>query len=70
MTFAEKLKELRESKKLSQKELAEAAGVTQATLSRWESGSQTPGFPDAMSLCKALGVRCTAFEGCEFNKRK
>jgi transcriptional regulator with XRE-family HTH domain len=70
MRFGDRLKELREAKDLSQKALAEAAGFTAAAVSRWESGLQVPAFDAVMALCEVLGVRCTAFDGCEFAPAK
>lgn len=67
MTFGMKLRELREAKGLSQKGLADATGLTQASISRWEAGLQIPAFDDALTLCNALGVKCTAFNGVDFS---
>jgi transcriptional regulator with XRE-family HTH domain len=66
MTFAEKLRELRTGKGLSQKELADSAEVTQAAVAHWEAGKKIPAFDSVLALCAALGVKCTAFEGCGF----
>src|SRR5258708_7753975 len=66
MTFAEKLRELRTGKGLSQKELADTAGVTQAAVAHWESGKKIPAFDSVQALCAALGVRCTVFDGCDY----
>jgi transcriptional regulator with XRE-family HTH domain len=56
MTFAEKLKDLRESAKLSQVELAERAGVTQRAISGWETGKREPLWSAVQKLATALGV--------------
>jgi transcriptional regulator with XRE-family HTH domain len=66
MTFAEKLRDLRTGKGLSQKELADAANVTQAAVAHWEAGKKIPAFDSVLALCDALGVKCTAFDGCDF----
>lgn len=66
MNFGDKLRELREGKGLSQKQLADATGFNQPTIARWETGELIPGFDQAQILCKALGVRVTAFDGCAF----
>ncbi len=42
MDLSEKLKNARLSRKISQKTLAEALGVSRATLSAWESGTAVP----------------------------
>ena len=41
-TFAERLKELRKEKGLSQSELAEQLGVAINTVSQWELGNRMP----------------------------
>ena len=41
-TFAERLKELREEKHLSQKALGDEIGVSENTIYRWESATQSP----------------------------
>lgn len=65
MTFAEKLNSLRIDKDWSQKELADRAGTTQQAVARWETGERIPGFDHVQSLCQALGVACTVFDGCD-----
>ena len=51
------LKELRESKFLTQDELAAKAGVSQFTVTRLESGLQKPYFSTIKKLAKALDVQ-------------
>lgn len=45
MTFAEKLKYVREKLFLSQAALAKELGVSFATVNRWENGKHDPGYP-------------------------
>ena len=55
LEFGERLKQLRKAKHLTQQELADRLGVSNKSVSRWESGS----YPDiAMlgKLAKELGV--------------
>jgi transcriptional regulator with XRE-family HTH domain len=66
MKFAEKLRELRESKGLTQKALADASGQAQQSLARWENGAQVPSIDAVQSICRALGVECTVFNGCDY----
>src|SRR5262245_25483855 len=61
-TFAARLKELREAAQWSQKQLAEAAGVSQKAVSNWEQGEREPGWLAVLALARALGVDCRAFE--------
>lgn len=44
MAFADKFKELRQSKNVSQKDLATYFNVAQTTISKWEKGERTPNY--------------------------
>lgn len=57
MSFAWNLKMLREEEKLTQEKLAEKIGVSQKTLSSWETGRTEPTIGDVIKLCYALN--CT-----------
>lgn len=59
--FGPRLKELREAKGLTQKQLSEGAGVSVRQLSRLESGENDATWPVVVKLCDALGIDCTAF---------
>ena len=59
MTFGDKVKEVRGDLLLSQKQLAEAIGVSQVTVARWESQNLEPKFLTKKKFeifCKANGV--------------
>jgi transcriptional regulator with XRE-family HTH domain len=57
MSLGEKVKTLREKKGMNQKEVAEASGITQATISRIESGQVKELKSEALKrLAGALGV--------------
>jgi transcriptional regulator with XRE-family HTH domain len=60
-TFGLRMKELRLKHGLTQPELAEMTGTTVRTISRLETGVQTPTFPIVLSIAKALGTDCRAF---------
>ena len=47
MTFGEKLKELRQRKKISQEQLAEKLYVSRQAVTKWENGT---GMPDVENL--------------------
>ena len=51
-----RLKELREEKRLSQKEIAEALGVNEKTVSRWENGESTIKSDKAQALADYFSV--------------
>ena len=42
MTLAKRLKEVRQSKRIRQEDLAEAVGASVKTIQRWESGASLP----------------------------
>lgn len=55
-----RLKELREAKGLSQRELARELHVTQGAVQKWEAGRQMPKASRLTAICKVLG--CTLDE--------
>ncbi len=54
--FAQRLRELRRSRGMTQKELAERASLTETYLSRLESAGSTPGIDLVARLADALGA--------------
>lgn len=54
--FSERLKRYRKEKNLTQQQLADALGVSNKSVSRWESGGGYPDLPLLVPLTKALGV--------------
>lgn len=65
MTFAERLRELRDAKGLSEARLAVAAGLPVPTVHNYGLGRRKPSLAAAVRLAKAMGVDCTAFADCE-----
>lgn len=65
MTFAERLKELRNEKSKSQKELAKELNFSIPTLSHWECGYQEPSFKDLITLCSYFQVSTDYLLGLE-----
>jgi putative transcriptional regulator len=59
--FAARLKGLREAAGLTQRELAEKAGVAQRTVSSLEQALYEPVWSTALALAEALGVQVQAF---------
>lgn len=55
-TFGERLKNYRKARSLTQQELAERIGVSDKTVSRWESDGGYPDVPTLVPLAQALGV--------------
>ena len=63
MTYAQKIKELREVLLITQQELADLIGVSIVTVNRWENGKYEPTMKikrKIMELCKANNI---ALEG-------
>jgi transcriptional regulator with XRE-family HTH domain len=65
MTFAEKLRELRDAAGLTEAKLAEASGLPFGTVHVYAIGRRKPSFASVLKLAKALGVTCEAFAECE-----
>lgn len=55
-SFSDRLKQYRRDKNLTQQELADMLGVSNKTVSRWESGGGYPDIPLLVPLARALGV--------------
>lgn len=51
-TFAERLKELREERNLSQNDLAKEVNISVACISRWENNLRVPNIDSIIILCK------------------
>lgn len=54
--FGANLKEIRKSKKLTQKKLAEKINVTESTICRYEANTLTPSYEGLISLAAVLNV--------------
>jgi transcriptional regulator with XRE-family HTH domain len=59
--FSGRLKELREQAGLSQKGLAERAGLAQSAIGHLEQGLRRPTWETVLALANVLGVSCEAF---------
>lgn len=55
------IKSRRQNIGLTQKELAELVGVTDVTISRWESGQRDPIWYQFVKLCEVLGMELSWF---------
>lgn len=56
MEFSKKLHELRTERGLSQKKLADLAGISQTSIFYWEKGSRKPKVEQLYRIAAALGV--------------
>lgn len=68
MSFAWKLKTIRTKQGINQVDLAEKIGVSQKTISSWETGRTEPTMKDISSLCHELD--CSVEELTETRARK
>lgn len=69
-TFGERVKQARLAKGLTQKELSEKTNVSEATISRWESGDISAMRCNALfPLCKALDIDPNILLGWEKTKK-
>lgn len=55
-TFGERLRRIREQKRLSQAELAEKTGLQPSAISHFESGRRRPSIDNLMRLADALFI--------------
>jgi len=65
MTFAKRLRELRDTVGISEAKLAEASGVSFASIHEYGLGRRKPSFAAAVKIARALGVTCEAFADCD-----
>lgn len=63
--FAERLKELREEKNISQMELGVLTGISQSAIGRYELKERMPTIDNVISLCKFFGVTSDYLIGLE-----
>ena len=63
--FAERLKELRIEKGLTQKDLAKQIGVSDVAISRWESELRIPNIENLVVLAQFFNVTTDYFVGLE-----
>ena len=56
MTLQERMRELRKERKETQRQVADAIGVTDRQYQRFETGKQKPGFDSLLALADHFGV--------------
>jgi len=62
MSFANRLRELRDQVGMSRQQLADASGIGRTTIRDYEQGKRQPLLESAFKLAAGLGVKVTAFE--------
>lgn len=68
-TTGERIKQLRISRGLSQQQVADGAGVSDAAVSRWETGTLLPGYESLIALSTFFGVSADYLLGLDRRKR-
>lgn len=63
VTFARRLKALREERGMDQNALASKSGVSRDSIARYEMGTNTPRADIVVSLARALGCSCDVLMG-------
>lgn len=63
--IGEFIQQLRKDKGMTQKELAEIIGMSDKTISKWESGNSLPDTSILVSLCEALDISVNELLSCE-----
>ncbi len=59
------IQELRKTKNMTQRELADTIGVSDKTISKWENGNSIPDTAILQSLCEALEVSVNELISCK-----
>ncbi len=70
MEFNERIRMLLDEQHLSQKDLAQKAGITEASMSKYLSGERTPRIDVVVNLANALGVTADELIGNEIENDK
>ena len=61
-TQGERIKKLRKSKGVTQRELAERLGISEQAVSKWEKNLSNPSTKNLLQIAKIFGVCTTSFE--------
>jgi transcriptional regulator with XRE-family HTH domain len=70
VTFAEKLKSVREKARMSQSDLHRASGLSLGAIHDYEQGKREPSLRNGFRLATALGVDVNIFADCEEPRTK
>ena len=63
--FAERLKDLREERNITQYELAKQTGISAACINRWEKNLRLPNIDSIIILCKFFNCSADYLIGLE-----
>ena len=62
--IGDRLKALRESRNLTQEQVAKAVGVRKQTVSSWETNKSIPSLQNLLELIKCLSYKFSKFTCC------
>jgi transcriptional regulator with XRE-family HTH domain len=65
VTFSEKIKELSKVAGLSERKLAEKAGIPFGTVHNYFISKAVPSWINMIKIAEALGVECSVFRDCD-----
>ena len=68
MNYAKELKQHREMNGLTQAEVAQATGLNQSSISRWEEGKRSPSIEYCIILADFYGISIDDLVGHEIKK--
>ncbi len=68
MTYGQIFKELRVEKRLSQRDLSKATGISQQAISFWEQNKRTPNMDDCIKLADFYKVTLDELVGRDFKE--
>ncbi len=70
VTFAEKIRELADNAGLSERKLADKAGIPYGTVHNYFISKAVPSWINMIKLSEALGVDCSVFRDCDEDLQK
>lgn len=70
MSFGEQIKKFREGKNWRQNELAQKLGVSNKTISGWESGNKVPNIDTLVEIAVLLDISLEELFEVKFKKAK
>lgn len=65
MEFKDNLKEILKDRGITQRQLSEMTGITEATISRYANGERVPNIAEALKISESLGVSIDFLVGNE-----
>lgn len=70
MRYRIDLKREREKRNMTQAQLAELIGITEKSVSKWESGRGQPSYENMLKICKEFNIDINKIDNAVITKRK